>query len=149
MPIFEGCCNPIKKMKDPILGLPKEHEKRAVYVVKGSIEFSGSKYSSGQMLVFKKNTEPTVQALEQTTLMLLGGKPLGERFIWWNSVSSRKERIEQAKSFCHPTITKNLFPYRKIVRARQQFQRLNPFRDCNHLEQNDHLAEKLKSYSSP
>jgi len=84
--------------KQAILGLPKEHEERAVYVVKGSIEFSGSKYNAGQMLVFKKNSEPTVQALEQTTLMLLGGEPLGERFIWWNFVSSRKERIEQAKS---------------------------------------------------
>lgn len=84
--------------KQANLGLPKEHEERAVYVVKGSIEFSGSKYSSGQMLVFRKNSEPTLQALEQTTLMLLGGEPLGERFIWWNFVSSRKERIEQAKS---------------------------------------------------
>jgi redox-sensitive bicupin YhaK (pirin superfamily) len=83
--------------KQAILGLPKEHEERAVYVVKGSIEFSGRKYEAGQMLVFKKNSEPTVQALEQSTLMLLGGEPLGERFIWWNFVSSRKERIEQAK----------------------------------------------------
>jgi redox-sensitive bicupin YhaK (pirin superfamily) len=84
--------------KEAILGLPKEHEERAVYVVKGSLEFGGRKYDAGQMLVFRKNSQPTVQALEQTTLMLLGGEPLGERFIWWNFVSSRKERIEQAKS---------------------------------------------------
>jgi hypothetical protein len=50
------------------------------------------------MLVFTKNSEPTIQAHEQSTLMLLGGEPLGERFIWWNFVSSRKERIEQAKA---------------------------------------------------
>lgn len=80
------------------LGLPKEHEERAVYVVKGSIELNGRKYEAGQMLVFRKNSEPMVHALEQSTLMLLGGEPLGERFIWWNFVSSRKERIEQAKS---------------------------------------------------
>lgn len=84
--------------KQAILGLPKEHEERAVYIVKGSIEFRGSNYEAGQMLVFKKNAEPTIKALEQSTLMLLGGEPLGERFIWWNFVSSRKERIEQAKS---------------------------------------------------
>jgi redox-sensitive bicupin YhaK (pirin superfamily) len=84
--------------KQAILGLPKEHEERGVYVVKGSIEFNGIKYEAGQMLVFKKNSEPTIKALEQSTLMLLGGEPLGERFIWWNFVSSRKERIEQAKS---------------------------------------------------
>lgn len=84
--------------KQTILSLPKEHEERAIYVVKGSIEFNNRKYEAGQMLVFRKNSEPTIQALEQTTLMLLGGEPKGERFIWWNFVSSRKERIEQAKS---------------------------------------------------
>jgi redox-sensitive bicupin YhaK (pirin superfamily) len=78
--------------------LPKEYEERSVYVVKGSIEFNGQSYGEGHMLVFKKNTEPAVTALEKTTLMLLGGEPLGERFIWWNFVSSRKERIEQAKA---------------------------------------------------
>jgi pirin-like protein len=49
------------------------------------------------MLVFNKNEEPIIRAKERTTLMLLDGEPLGERFIWWNFVSSRKERIEQAK----------------------------------------------------
>jgi hypothetical protein len=49
------------------------------------------------MLVFNKNVDPLILAKENTTLMLLGGEPLGERFIWWNFVSSRKERIEQAK----------------------------------------------------
>lgn len=80
------------------LGLPKEHEERAVYVVKGCVEFGGRKFDPGQMLVFKKNSEPTVTALEHSTLMMLGGEPLGERFIWWNFVSSSKERIEQAKA---------------------------------------------------
>ena len=80
------------------LGLPKEYEERAIYVVKGSIEFNGRRYESGQMLVFQKNSDPTIQALEKSTLMMLGGEPLGERFIWWNFVSSRKERIEQAKA---------------------------------------------------
>ena len=49
------------------------------------------------MLVFSKGVDPLILAQENTTLMLLGGEPLGERFIWWNFVSSRKERIEQAK----------------------------------------------------
>ena len=84
--------------RNATLGLPKEHEERAIYVVRGSIEFNGMKYESGQMLVFKKNSEPFVHATEKSTLMMLGGEPLGERFIWWNFVSSRKERIEQAKA---------------------------------------------------
>jgi redox-sensitive bicupin YhaK (pirin superfamily) len=77
--------------------LPKEHSERGFYIVKGSIELSGIIYNPGQMLVFSKSAEPFIVAKEPTTLMLLGGEPLGERFIWWNFVSSRKERIEQAK----------------------------------------------------
>jgi redox-sensitive bicupin YhaK (pirin superfamily) len=77
--------------------LPKEHSERGFYIVKGSIEVSGILYSQGKMLVFSKGTDPLITAKEETTLMLLGGEPLGERFIWWNFVSSRKERIEQAK----------------------------------------------------
>jgi redox-sensitive bicupin YhaK (pirin superfamily) len=77
--------------------LPKEHTERGFYIVKGSIEVSGITYTDGKMLVFSKGDDPVIIAKENTTLMLLGGEPLGERFIWWNFVSSRKERIEQAK----------------------------------------------------
>jgi len=77
--------------------IPDGYPERAVYVVKGSVETGGHFYQPGQMLVFNKNAEPTIKAAENATLMLLGGEPLGERFIWWNFVSSRKERIEQAK----------------------------------------------------
>jgi redox-sensitive bicupin YhaK (pirin superfamily) len=78
-------------------GLPKEHAERAIYIAKGKAELSGTHYIPGQMLVFSKSSDPVIHATEDTTLMLLGGEPLGERFIWWNFVSSRKERIEQAK----------------------------------------------------
>jgi len=80
-----------------IFALPKEHSERGFYIVKGSIEISGITYTLGKMLVFSKGVDPAIIARENTTLMLLGGEPLGERFIWWNFVSSRKERIEQAK----------------------------------------------------
>lgn len=84
--------------KDAKFGLPKEHTERGIYIVKGNIEISGRIYSAGQMIVFTKGVDPVLSAKEATTLMLLGGEPLGERFIWWNFVSSRKERIEQAKA---------------------------------------------------
>lgn len=77
--------------------LPKEHSERGFYIVTGSLELSGITYGAGKMLVFSKGVDPLIVAKEHTTLMLLGGEPLGERFIWWNFVSSRKERIEQAK----------------------------------------------------
>jgi len=79
-------------------GLPNEHSERAIYLVKGSVEVAEKNYSPGQMLVFNKGVDPTIIANEPTTLMLLGGEPVGERFIWWNFVSSRRERIDQAKS---------------------------------------------------
>ncbi len=84
--------------KNARFGLPKGHSERAIYVVKGQIEVSGTSYIIGQMLVFTKGVDPVIVAKEPTTLMLLGGEPLGDRYIWWNFVSSRAERIEQAKA---------------------------------------------------
>ena len=79
-------------------GLPMEHAERGVYVTRGSIDVAGKKYIAGQLLVFTRGADPVITANENATIMLLGGEPLGERFIWWNFVSSRKERIEQAKA---------------------------------------------------
>jgi redox-sensitive bicupin YhaK (pirin superfamily) len=84
--------------KGTTFGLPKEHSERGIYIAKGEIEVGGQFYRPGQMLVFSKGVDPLIIAREDTTMMLLGGEPLGERHIWWNFVSSRKERIEQAKS---------------------------------------------------
>jgi redox-sensitive bicupin YhaK (pirin superfamily) len=78
--------------------LPREHSERGIYIAKGSIGVSGRTYSAGQMIVFGKSEDPVISANVASTLMLLGGEPLGERFIWWNFVSSRRERIEQAKA---------------------------------------------------
>lgn len=77
--------------------LPKGHSERGVYIAKGSLEVNGVIYPEGRLMVFVKQTDPMIIAKENTTLMLLGGEPVGDRYIWWNFVSSRKERIEQAK----------------------------------------------------
>jgi hypothetical protein len=79
------------------LPLPDDHAERAVYVVQGAIEVDGARYEPGRMLVFRSGAAH-VDALEPTLLMLLGGEPLGTRFIEWNFVSSSRERIEQAKA---------------------------------------------------
>lgn len=88
----------VKMEPESKLDLPKEHEEKGVYVAKGSIEVDGYVYNPGQMLVFSKSDTPVIKALKPSTIMLLGGEPLGERYIWWNFVSSSKERIEQAKA---------------------------------------------------
>jgi hypothetical protein len=79
------------------LELPMGHSERGLYVVKGSVDINGINYSEGKMMVFTNGVDPSITANQNSTLMLLGGEPLGERHIWWNFVSSRKERIEQAK----------------------------------------------------
>lgn len=78
-------------------GLPHGHSERGAYIVSGSVEVNGIIYKGGQLLVFTKGVDPLIIAKEPTTLMMLGGEHLGERYIWWNFVSSRKDRIEQAK----------------------------------------------------
>lgn len=77
--------------------LPKGHSERGAYVVKGSVEVGGTTYAAGKLMVFTQGVDPVIVAKEPTTLMMLGGEHLGDRYIWWNFVSSRKERIEQAK----------------------------------------------------
>jgi redox-sensitive bicupin YhaK (pirin superfamily) len=80
------------------IALPDNHEERALYVMRGDIECDGRVYRTGQMLVFGPSETPAIAAIGPATVMLLGGAPLGERHIYWNFVSSRKERIEQAKA---------------------------------------------------
>jgi redox-sensitive bicupin YhaK (pirin superfamily) len=78
--------------------LPEEYSERALYVATGEIEARGGRYGAGKMLVFAKGEDTSITALQPSTLMTLGGEPVGERFIEWNFVSSSRERIEQAKA---------------------------------------------------
>ncbi|HXV22760.1 MAG TPA: pirin family protein [Alphaproteobacteria bacterium] len=78
--------------------LPSGPRERAAYLVSGRAEVGGRTYAGGQMLVFSAEAEPVITAIEPTVVMMLGGDPVGERHIWWNFVSSRKDRIEEAKA---------------------------------------------------
>lgn len=80
------------------LALPAEHAERAAYIVSGTLEHENARYEAGRMLVFAPGGEPVITAVSPVRVMLLGGAPIGPRFIWWNLVSSRQERIEQAKA---------------------------------------------------
>ena len=84
------------------LPVPAEYEERAAYIIEGSVELlpDDGTYSAGQLLVFKPGAEIILRAPETSAarMMLLGGEPMdGARHIWWNFVSSSRERIEQAK----------------------------------------------------
>src|SRR6185295_19585854 len=78
--------------------VPDGVPERAAYVVTGSMESEGRTFHDGQLLVFKPGGQPALTAEGETTLMLLGGEPVGLRHIEWNFVSSSKDRIEQAKA---------------------------------------------------
>lgn len=78
--------------------LPAEHEDRALYPVDAPVSINGVACPAQSLAVLNGGTEVEIAARDKTRLILLGGEPLdGERFIWWNLVSSSKERIEKAK----------------------------------------------------
>ncbi|MEL6478904.1 MAG: pirin family protein [Pseudomonadota bacterium] len=73
-------------------------EERALYVLSGGLRVDGALYEGGQLLVLRRGVPVDVAAEAETRFMLFGGEPMeGPRYIWWNFVSSRPERIEQAK----------------------------------------------------
>jgi redox-sensitive bicupin YhaK (pirin superfamily) len=81
------------------LAVPAEHEERAAYLVEGAVTIAGRSHAPGGLLVFRPRAEIVLTAPQGARLMLLGGEPLeGPRHIWWNFVSSSKERIEAAKA---------------------------------------------------
>ena len=79
--------------------LDPAHDERAIYTVEGEIEIAADRFGPGALLVFRPGDRITITARSGARFMMLGGEPMdGPRFIWWNFVSSRKERIEQAKA---------------------------------------------------
>jgi redox-sensitive bicupin YhaK (pirin superfamily) len=78
--------------------LDPDHEERAIYVADGEIQVAGETFAGPRLLVFRPGDRIAVRASKPSRLMFLGGTAMeGPRYIWWNFVSSRRERIEQAK----------------------------------------------------
>jgi hypothetical protein len=79
------------------IALPNEYSERAAYVVRGDLDIDGATYAEGRMVVARRGAPVVLAAKTASRVMIVGGEPVGERHIWWNFVSSSKERIEQAK----------------------------------------------------
>ena len=80
------------------LPIPGHHQERAAYVVSGALDCDAEIAAQGRMLVFAPNADVRLRATAESRIVLIGGAPLdGKRHIWWNFVSSSKERIERAK----------------------------------------------------
>jgi len=74
------------------------YEERALYTISGSIEVTGDVFEPAQLLVLRPGDAITVKAKSNARFMLFGGARMeGPRYIWWNFVSSRPERIAEAK----------------------------------------------------
>jgi redox-sensitive bicupin YhaK (pirin superfamily) len=81
------------------ISIPADAEERAIYMLDGAVTISGDEFPSDRLLVFKPGDEIVVASDHGAHFMLFGGASLGsKRYIWWNFVSSSKERIEQAKN---------------------------------------------------
>jgi hypothetical protein len=82
-----------------LLPLDADYDERAVYTVSGEIDIAGDTFGPGQLLIFRPGDRISILGLTNARLMIFGGEPMdGPRHIWWNFVSSRKERIDQAKA---------------------------------------------------
>jgi redox-sensitive bicupin YhaK (pirin superfamily) len=83
-----------------VVPLPQEHAERAAYVLEGAIDVSGDRFEPGGMLIFRAGDGLALRAVGgPARLLVLGGAPMdGPRHLFWNFVSSRHERIEQAKA---------------------------------------------------
>lgn len=80
------------------LRVPSDYAERGVYLVEGEITVDGEPLAMRHMAVLPSAQETTIEAKTNARIMLLGGAPMdGDRYIWWNFVSSSKEAIQQAK----------------------------------------------------
>ncbi|MBN9254274.1 MULTISPECIES: pirin family protein [unclassified Mesorhizobium] len=106
---FAGLRSPVKVASETLYAdlrlapgasvrIPAEAEERAIYTLEGEVSIAGDRFPPERLLVFKPGDEIVVSSENGAHFMLFGGASLGsKRYIWWNFVSSSKERIEQAK----------------------------------------------------
>jgi redox-sensitive bicupin YhaK (pirin superfamily) len=107
--ILGGVRSPVRTASEMIYGdvalqagarlpIPAEPEERAVYVVDGTVELAGRTCVGGELIILPAKTKPILRATQPSRLMIFGGASMdGPRHVWWNLVSSSRERIEQAK----------------------------------------------------
>lgn len=103
-----GACSPVRVLSPmlyldcrlpagSLLTLPAGVAELACYVVEGQVDIAGEGYGAGVMAVASPFAEPELRAEADSRIMVLGGIPLGPRFMWWNFVSSSLERLEAAQ----------------------------------------------------
>jgi redox-sensitive bicupin YhaK (pirin superfamily) len=106
---FDGLKSPVRAASDTLyvdislwpgasVRVPADAEERAIYTLDGAVNISGDSFPENRLLVLRPGDEIVVSSDRGAHFVLFGGASLGSnRYIWWNFVSSSKERIEQAK----------------------------------------------------
>ncbi len=107
---FKGLKSPVRQASDTLyadiklapgakIKIPADAEERAIYTLGGELDILGDRFPIERLLVFRPGDEIVVSSEAGAHFMLFGGASLGtRRYIWWNFVSSSRERIEQAKN---------------------------------------------------
>lgn len=105
---YQGCRSPIETQWETIyleldlrkgasIPVPASVEERAIFPVAGSVSINNTASKPRRLVVLEPGTEKSIEALEDTHFIILGGAPMdGPRYIWWNFVSSSVERIKDA-----------------------------------------------------
>lgn len=78
------------------LQVPAAARERALYAIDNGFELDGQAVPAATMVVLPEGATPVLHAPQGARVVMVGGEPLGHRHMWWNFVSSRKERIVQA-----------------------------------------------------
>ena len=80
-----------------VLRLAAEYDERAAFVVEGAVKLTETTLQAGEIAFFRRGSEVLLRAEAPARVLLVGGEPLdGPRYIFWNFVSSSKERLRQA-----------------------------------------------------
>ena len=107
---FSGVRSPVRTASDTLyadialkpgakVAIPADAEERAIYTLSGEVTIAGDVFPPDRLLVFRPGDQIVVSSVSGAHFMLFGGASLGsKRYIWWNFVSSSRERIEQAKN---------------------------------------------------
>jgi redox-sensitive bicupin YhaK (pirin superfamily) len=81
--------------------LPPHYSEQAIYSVTSGLQLNRTALAQHRLAMLKSGATVTVSATGHDRCLVIGGEPVGARLKWWNFVSSRSERIEQAKQNWH------------------------------------------------
>ena len=80
------------------ISMPRDCAELGVYVVSGNVRIETRELDEGNLAVLDARASIEISSATGAHLMIIGGEPVGDRHIWWNFVSSSRERMEAAKS---------------------------------------------------